>query len=68
VRFRADPRELDSVIEVPLERLLDTGAWLDGVTPVPGRHLPVEDTMIWGLTARLLADVLPRISAARPGP
>ena len=66
--FRADPRELDSVIEVRLERLLDAGAWLEGANPVPGRHLPVEDTMIWGLTARLLADVLPRISAARPEP
>lgn len=66
--FRADPRELDSVLEVPLHRLLDEEAWLEAVEPVPGRHLPVEDTMIWGLTARLLADVLPSISAAAPVP
>jgi 8-oxo-dGTP pyrophosphatase MutT (NUDIX family) len=66
--FRPEPRELDSVLEVKLERLLDEEAWLEAVEPVPGRHLPVEETMIWGLTARLLADVLPRISAAAPVP
>jgi 8-oxo-dGTP pyrophosphatase MutT (NUDIX family) len=64
--FRADPREVESVIEVELDRLLDAEAWIEGVNPFPGRHLPVEDTMIWGLTARLLADVLPRVKAARP--
>jgi 8-oxo-dGTP pyrophosphatase MutT (NUDIX family) len=66
--FRPDPRELDSVFEVRLERLLDAEAWLDEVEPFRGPHLPVEDTVIWGLTARLLADVLPRISAAAPVP
>jgi 8-oxo-dGTP pyrophosphatase MutT (NUDIX family) len=66
--YRADPRELQAVIDVGLDRLLDAEAWLEGATPVPGRHLPVEDTMIWGLTARLLADLLPRISSASPAP
>jgi 8-oxo-dGTP pyrophosphatase MutT (NUDIX family) len=66
--FRPDPRELDSVLEVSLDRLLDAEAWLDEVEPFRGRHLPVEDTVIWGLTARLLADVLPRVSAAAPVP
>jgi 8-oxo-dGTP pyrophosphatase MutT (NUDIX family) len=66
--FRPDPRELDSVLEVRLDRLLDAAAWLEEVEPVPGRHLPVEDTVIWGLTARLLTDVLPMISAASPTP
>jgi 8-oxo-dGTP pyrophosphatase MutT (NUDIX family) len=66
--FRPDPRELDSVLEVRLDRLLDAEAWLEEVEPFRGRHLPVEDTMIWGLTARLLADVLPRVSAAAPVP
>jgi 8-oxo-dGTP pyrophosphatase MutT (NUDIX family) len=66
--FRPDRRELEAVLEVELERLLDAEAWLEGLQPFPGRHLPVEDTMIWGLTARLLADLLPRISAALPAP
>jgi 8-oxo-dGTP pyrophosphatase MutT (NUDIX family) len=66
--FVADLRELDAVLEVTLDRLLDAEEWLEGLQPFPGRHLPVEDTMIWGLTARLLADMLPRISAALPQP
>lgn len=64
VRFRPDPRELDGVLEVPLARLLDPTAWRQGGAAQPGPNLPVGDTMIWGLTARLLADLLPRISAA----
>lgn len=64
VRFRPDPRELDAVLEVPLARLLDEDAWRAGAQPWPGRHFPVGDTFIWGLTARLLADLLPLISAA----
>lgn len=67
--LEVDPGELDSVLEVPLSVLLDANAWLDGDEPWPGRHLPVGGTRIWGLTARLLADLLPRIRAARsPGP
>ena len=64
VRFRPDPRELDAVLEVPLARLLDEDAWRAGAHPWPGHHFPVGDTLIWGLTARLLADLLPLISAA----
>jgi 8-oxo-dGTP pyrophosphatase MutT (NUDIX family) len=65
VRLSPDRGELDAVLEVPLDRLLDAEAWLEE-EPWPGRHLPVEDTVIWGLTARLLADLLPRVSAALP--
>jgi len=64
VRFRPDPREVDAVLEVPLARLLDEDAWRAGAHPWPGRHFPIGDTFIWGLTARLLADLLPVISAA----
>jgi 8-oxo-dGTP pyrophosphatase MutT (NUDIX family) len=62
-RFRADPGELDAVLEVPLDRLLDPSAWHDGM-PWPGPNLPVGDAVIWGLTARLLAGLLPIIAAA----
>jgi 8-oxo-dGTP pyrophosphatase MutT (NUDIX family) len=65
-RFRADPRELDAVIEVPLARLLDRSEWREGPLPWFGPNLPVGDTAIWGLTARLLAGILPAISAALP--
>ena len=63
-RFRPDRRELDAVLEVPLDRLLDPGEWREGPPPWPGPHFPFGGTAIWGLTARLLADLLPRIRAA----
>jgi 8-oxo-dGTP pyrophosphatase MutT (NUDIX family) len=63
-RFQPDVRELDAVIEVPLASLLDEDAWRVGTQPWPGRHFPVSDTYIWGLTARLLDGLLPLISAA----
>lgn len=63
-RFRPDRRELDAVLEVPLDRLLDRAAWREGPPPLPGPHFPFGGTAIWGLTARLLADLLPRIGAA----
>lgn len=67
VTFRADPSELDAVLEVPLARLLDDSAWLDGPRPGLGRSLPIEGTAIWGLTARLLEGILPPIRAALAG-
>ena len=63
VRFRPDPRELDGVLEVPLARLLDRAAWQEG-RPWPGPNLPVGGGVIWGLTARLLGDLLPLVGAA----
>jgi 8-oxo-dGTP pyrophosphatase MutT (NUDIX family) len=67
VRFRPDTRELEGVLEVPLARLLDRTAWREGEAQRPGPNLPIGDTAIWGLTARLLADLLPRIRAALAG-
>jgi 8-oxo-dGTP pyrophosphatase MutT (NUDIX family) len=61
--FTPDPREVDAVLEVPLARLLDRSAWNEGL-PWPGPNFPVADTIIWGLTARLLAELLPLIRAA----
>ena len=62
--FRPDEREVAHVLEVPLEVLVDEAAWLDSPEPWPGRHLPVVDTVIWGLTARMLGELLPAIAAA----
>ena len=67
-RFRPDPRELDAVLEVSLLRLLDESAWVDEPRSRIGRSLPIEDAVIWGLTARLLAGILPSISSALAGP
>jgi 8-oxo-dGTP pyrophosphatase MutT (NUDIX family) len=67
VRFRPDPRELDAVLEVPLDRLLDESAWRDEPRSRMGPRLPVEGAFIWGLTARLLAGILPSINVALAG-
>ena len=69
-RFRPDTRELDEVLELPIARLLDPAAWQDD-RPWPGPNLPIGDTVIWGLTARLLAGLLPIFRTAliaEPGP
>jgi 8-oxo-dGTP pyrophosphatase MutT (NUDIX family) len=66
VRFVAQSSELDAVLEIPLSHLLDAAAWMDGGAR-PGRHLPFGDTLIWGLTARILAGVLAPIETALRG-
>lgn len=70
VHFRHEPRELDRVLEVPLSRLLDESAWIsDGAPARLGRGLPVEGgAVIWGLTAALLAGILPAIRQALAEP
>lgn len=67
-RFRPDRRELDAVLEVPLSLLLDESAWRDGPGARLGRSLPVEGTVIWGLTAALLGGILPPIRRALAEP
>lgn len=63
-RFRPDTRELDAVLEVPLVHLLDRSAWREGPQAWVGPTLPVDGATIWGLTARILAGILPPIRKA----
>lgn len=57
--------ELDAVIEIPLDELLDDEAWAEA-DPGSwlGRHFPWEGRIVWGLTARILHDLIPRFRAA----
>jgi 8-oxo-dGTP pyrophosphatase MutT (NUDIX family) len=66
--FNHDPGELVGVLEVPLERLLDQGAWAVGNEEWMGELFEWEGSTIWGLTGRILADLLPRIRQARDSP
>ena len=68
VRFRPEVQELDAVLEVPLSRLLDDSAWREAPQSRTGRSLAVEGSVIWGLTAALLAGILPPISQALSEP
>ena len=61
--FAAEPRELDGVLEVPLARLVDEAEWRERPN-LPGPQLAVEGVVIWGLTARILAGILPPIARA----
>ena len=62
--FSHDPGELVGVLEVPLERLLDEGAWAVGAEQWMGELFEWEGSTIWGLTGRILADLLPRFRRA----
>ena len=65
-RFVHDVRELDGILEVPLERLLAEDAWLEDTETWLGRHFPWQSSIVWGLTARILGDLLPRFRDALP--
>jgi 8-oxo-dGTP pyrophosphatase MutT (NUDIX family) len=62
--FNHDPGELVGVLEVPLERLLDQGAWAVGNEEWMGELFEWEGSTIWGLTGRIMADLLPRFREA----
>ncbi|MBO0688805.1 MAG: CoA pyrophosphatase [Candidatus Dormibacteraeota bacterium] len=61
--FSADPHELDGVVEVALARLVDEAEWRER-PGLPGPQLAVGGVVIWGLTARILAGILPPIAGA----
>lgn len=74
VEFRPDGREIERVIEVPLERLRDptifrTELWQrDGEAhPVHFYQVSVED-VVWGATARILRQFLTLVDEAEGGP
>lgn len=57
--------ELDEVFEIPLRDLLADAGWLEAEAGSwLGRHFPWRQRVVWGLTARLLADLLPRFREA----
>ena len=62
--FTPDPGELAGVIEVPLGRLLDASLWANTPERWFGANFEWEGSVIWGLTARILHDLLPRLGAA----
>lgn len=62
-----DRRELVGAIEVPLDRLVDETAWVER-EGWPGRHFLWQELSIWGLTYRVLEDLLPIFREAAAGP
>ncbi|OLC67265.1 MAG: hypothetical protein AUH69_04775 [Actinobacteria bacterium 13_1_40CM_4_65_12] len=66
--FVHDNRELDGVLEIPLDRLLDDSAWLQSDDPWRFRYLAHEESVVWGLTERIFAGLAPKLTAALSGP
>lgn len=65
--------ELDGVISIPLDRLLDDAAWSVSDAPWRFRYLAHEESVVWGLTERIVGGLAPRLREAlagdrRPGP
>ena len=65
--FVHDQRELEGVIEIGLDRLLDDSAWLVSGSPWRFRYLAHEESVVWGLTERILFGLTPRLREALSG-
>jgi 8-oxo-dGTP pyrophosphatase MutT (NUDIX family) len=62
--FVHDERELDGVLAIPLDRLLDDSAWLESADPWRFRYLAHEESVVWGLTERIVAGLAPKLRQA----
>jgi 8-oxo-dGTP pyrophosphatase MutT (NUDIX family) len=65
--FVHDEHELDGVLAIPLDRLLDDSAWLESDDPWRFRYLAHEESVVWGLTERIVAGLAPRLRQALSG-
>ena len=62
--FVHDRRELEGVLQIPLDRLLDDSAWLESADPWRFRYLAHEESVVWGLTERIVAGLAPKLRQA----
>jgi hypothetical protein len=59
-----DSRELDGVLAITLDRLLDDSAWLVSDEPWRFRYLAHEESVVWGLTERIVFGPAPKLRQA----
>jgi len=62
--FVHDESELEGVLQIPLGRLLDESAWLESADPWRFRYLAHEESVVWGLTERIVAGLAPKLRQA----
>ena len=62
--FVHEPTELEGVLRIPLERLLDDSAWLESADPWRFRYLAHEESVVWGLTERIVAGLASKLRGA----
>lgn len=65
--FVHDPSELDGVLAIPLDRLLDDGAWQETDDTWRFRYLAHEESVVWGLTERIVSSLAPRLRRGLAG-
>ena len=63
-RFVHDERELIGVLAIALDRLLDDSEWQESNEPWRFRYLAHEESVVWGLTERIVYGLAPRIRQA----
>ena len=63
-----EPSELEGVLQIPLATLLDDSAWLESADPWRFRYLAHEESVIWGLTERIVAGLAPKLRQALEPP
>ena len=62
--FVHDPSELEGVLAIPLDRLLDDAAWRETDDSWRFRYLAHEESVVWGLTERILFGLAPKLRQA----
>jgi len=67
--FKANPGEVEEIIEVPLAALLDRSNFWEELQPLQGKLIPqyfyqCGDRVIWGATARILKQFLETVFGA----
>ncbi|HVC77340.1 MAG TPA: CoA pyrophosphatase [Candidatus Micrarchaeaceae archaeon] len=67
-QFVHEPSELEGVLHIPLDTLLDESAWLESADPWRYRYLAHEESVVWGLTERIVAGLAPNLRLALQSP
>ncbi len=62
--FVHDTGELEGVLAIALDRLLDDSAWLVSDDAWRFRYLAHEESMVWGLTERIVYGLAPKLRQA----
>jgi 8-oxo-dGTP pyrophosphatase MutT (NUDIX family) len=62
--FVHDAGELEGVLAISLERLLDDSQWLVSDEPWRFRYLEHDESVVWGLTERIVYGLAPRLRLA----
>src|SRR5437660_1075649 len=62
--FVHDQHELEGVLAIPLDRLLDDSEWMQSDEPWRFRYLAHEESVVWGLTERIVYGLAPRLRQA----